>query len=120
VSEAEPTLAEGVACERTYQIIVDGSPQPLHCRWFVPEPHSEGGWECRRQITWPDGRTSNRRTGGVDSTQALMLALSSVGADLLASDDPVYWFDPNDDLGLPMLDIVVDDVAERKARFEGK
>ena len=118
--EPEAPLAPGVACERTYQVLIDGEPRPLLCRWFIPEPHPAGDWECRMQITGPDGRSRTRRAGGVDPVQALTLAMSMIGADLLLFDDPVYWFALDDDLGLPMLDGVADEVAERKARFEGK
>ena len=69
---------------------------------------------------WPNGRVLKRRAGGVDSFQALQLALSAVGVELLISDQPVYRAERDDDLGLPMLDVMADEIAERKARFEGK
>ncbi|PIB92655.1 hypothetical protein [Caulobacter sp. FWC2] len=112
-------LAEGVACERTYWIVMDGEPRPLFIRWLQPQP-MEVGWECPVQTTWPDGRVRIRRIGGEDSAQALFLAFCMVGSELIVSKNPVYWFDLNDDLGLPMLSAVADVVAERKARFEAK
>lgn len=116
---ADPLL-EGVACERTYQVLVDGQPQPLFCRWFVPEPHPEGDWHCRIELTWPDGRVQKTYAGGVDSTQALLLALDKVLAVILTSDESIGWFQEHDDLGLPLQEYHAEDLAERKARFEGK
>jgi hypothetical protein len=111
-------LAQGVACERTYQVLVEGEPKPLLCRWFVPEPHPEGDWECRGTLTMADGGLRTFKAGGVDSAQALVLAMQRVAADLLAGDLPAYWFDQDDDLGLPHMDAVAEDVAARKARFK--
>lgn len=118
--EAEAPLLPTVACERIYQIVVDGEAWPLLCRWFVPTPHPEGDWECQIQIIGPGDRLLTRAIGGADSVQALMLALSSVAADLLVSNDPVYQFEPDDDFGLPMMEIVAKEFAERKARFEAR
>jgi len=120
VREVEVPLPEGVACERTYQVVLDGGPQPLVCRWFVPEPHPEGDWECRMEISWPDGRVRKMRSGGVDSAQSLVLAFQLVAAELVVSELPVYWFDKDDALALPHLDVLAGDVAARKARFDAK
>lgn len=117
--EDGPPLEEGVACERTYQIVISGAPQPLYCRWFVPEPWGSS-WLCRITITMADGHVRNLKTGGVDSTQAMFLALQRVTAELLDGDIPAYWFDEDDDLGLPYMDMFADEVAARKAKFELK
>lgn len=118
MSEPEAPLASGVACERTYQVLVRGKPKPLVCRWFVPEPHPEGGWDCRIELTWPGGRVQNTHAGGVDSTQALLLALDKVMTLILTHDESIYWFEEHDDLGLSQPDYLADDLAERKARFD--
>jgi hypothetical protein len=120
VRKVEAPLPPGVACERTYKVLIDGTERPLPCRWFVPEAHPEGSWMCRAEITWPGGRVRQVRAGGVDAAQALILAFSSVGVELLINDHPVYWSQPNDDLGLPLIEGLAKDVAERKARYEGK
>lgn len=112
-------LEAGLACERVYQALVDGSPQPLRVRWFQPDL-LDGYWNCTVQMIWPDGQTRMRRVGGEDSTQALVLALSAVGAELLAFKSPVYLFAIDDDLGLPVMDAVADLAVERKTRFEAK
>jgi hypothetical protein len=75
---------------------------------------------CNAAIVWPDGRVQKRRAGGMDSAQALSLALAAVGGELLTSAQPVYWHDPDDDLSLPALNVFADEVAERKARYEAR
>ena len=120
MSEPEAPLAGGVACERTYQVVVDGEPKPLVCRWFVPEPHPEGGWDCRIELTWPGGRVQKTHAGGVDSTQALLLALDKVMSLILTADESIGWFQEHDDLGLPYQDYHAEDLAERKAAFDAR
>jgi len=120
VSEPEVPLAEGVVCERTYQVVVDGQPQPLLCRWFVPTPHPQGGWDCQVKLVWPGGRVQKAYSGGVDSAQALVLALETVHSRILADDRPIHWFEEHDDLGLPYRDHLDEDLAERKARFDAR
>jgi len=67
-----------------------------------------------------DGGVRAFRACGVDSAQALVLAMQRVAADLLAGDLPAYWFDQDDDLGLPHMEAVAEDVAARKARFKAR
>lgn len=117
--EDGPPLDAGVACERTYQIVISGAPEPLHCRWFVPEPWGSS-WLCRMTITMADGHVRKLKTGGVDSTQALVLALQRVSSELLDGDVSTYWFEEDDDLGLPYMDLMAEDVAARNARFKAK
>ncbi len=117
--EDGPPLEAGVACERTYQIMVDGVPHPLLCRWFTPQPWGSS-WLCHATMTTADGEVRKLRAGGVDSAQALTLALQLVAAELLDGDIPAYWFEEDDDLGLPYMDLFAEDVAARKARFEAK
>jgi hypothetical protein len=120
VREAEAPLAPGVACERTYQVVVGGEPRPLLCRWFLPEPHPEGSWDCRIELTWPGGRVQKTHAGGVDSTQALLLAVDKVLALILTHDESIYWFEEHDDPGLSHPDYLAEDLAQRKARFDAR
>ncbi|MBI1685650.1 DUF6968 family protein [Caulobacter hibisci] len=117
--EDGPPLEAGVACERTYQILVDGGPQPLLCRWFTPQPWGRS-WLCRTTMTMADGQVRSYRTGGVDSVQALVLAMNRVADALLEGDIPAYWFEQDDDLGLPYMDYLAEEMAARKIRFEAK
>ncbi len=57
----------------------------LPVRVFAPEPNPDGQWSCRAEIGWPD-RTRTFDIGGFDGVQALLLALTMVGAELYTSD----------------------------------
>jgi hypothetical protein len=53
-------------------------------RIFAPEQEG-ASWSCKFEVDWPDG-TPRIAAGGVDSVQALHLALELIGAQLYASD----------------------------------
>ncbi len=69
-------------------------------------PVSQGtDWQCHYQIDWPD----NRRTGfaaGLDSMQAIYLALQKIGFDLYMSayhaTGSLYWQVPKSGYGFPV------------------
>ena len=50
---------------------------------------------------------------GVDSVQALLLAMKSASAELYDAEPQVFWFDPDDILDLPILSSVADLEAAR-------
>jgi hypothetical protein len=52
-------------------------------RLFQPE-NDEGMWICRYEIDWPSQKRSHF-AGGVDSFQALILALQMIGAEIYTS-----------------------------------
>lgn len=52
-------------------------------RLFAPEPDVRG-FACRFEIDWPEGRLE-RAAYGIDSVQALWIALQMVGAELYTS-----------------------------------
>ncbi len=54
-------------------------------RLFWPTRNKEA-WYCRWEIDWPDRQRVNS-AGGVDAIQALLLALSMIGAELYCSDE---------------------------------
>jgi hypothetical protein len=53
-------------------------------RIFAPEELVERSWGCRYEIDWPD-RRKTMTAYGVDSVQALELALRMIGAELYSS-----------------------------------
>jgi hypothetical protein len=54
------------------------------CRFF--KPRSDGDdFRCDYEIVWPDGQARRFYAMGVDSVQALLLAMSNAHADLLTS-----------------------------------
>jgi hypothetical protein len=59
-------------------------------RLFMPE-RAEHDWSCKFEIDWPVGKnwpngTQSRIAWGVDSMQALLLALQMLGNEIYASD----------------------------------
>ena len=94
-----------VIAERSFTNAVG---DPITVRWFKPEP-DQNDWRCEYAIQLRDTEPKVRRALGVDSAQALVLALNAAATYLsCAENDPalemskVHWFDPNDDLGLPV------------------
>jgi hypothetical protein len=53
-------------------------------RIYAPEGLAERSWACRYEIDWPD-RRKTMTVYGVDSVQALELALRMIGAELYSS-----------------------------------
>lgn len=54
-------------------------------RIFAPE-RDEAAWACRYEIGWP-GTPKTQSIFGVDSVQALFLALQAIGAELYRSNE---------------------------------
>ena len=53
-------------------------------RLFMPEQQEPNVWSCRYEIDWPHGAWSHE-AWGVDSAQALIVALQLIGTQLYAS-----------------------------------
>jgi hypothetical protein len=69
---------------RTLKLRDAGREFDVPVRIFAPEHQRDGCWLCRYEIDWPDGRKSVA-SGGVDSFQALVLALQMIGSELYAT-----------------------------------
>ena len=73
-------------------------------RVYAPEQHSNH-CTCRVEVEWPDG-TVTVPVGGVDTVQALDLALKTIGAQLYASDHhasgQLMWLEPGKGYGFPV------------------
>ena len=91
---------------------LDGS--ELLCRFYRPVSDGQD-FSCRYEIAWPDGLRS-REVWGVDSIQALLLAMQSVHGDLLLRRErdgfDVQWLD-GCQLGLPPADGSMSTAASR-------
>ncbi len=94
-----------VVCERNFATMRGGEEVPITVRWFQPESDGQDHF-CRFSIQIGTGEPYERQIYGVDSVQALLLAMETVGVDLYIQDPPVFWFNPGDDLGLPVVDII--------------
>jgi hypothetical protein len=72
---------------------------------FVPERESDGVWFCKYEIEWPDGKWVSR-AGGIDSIQALFLALQMIGTDIYTSNyhksGQLFVDSPNQGYGFPV------------------
>ena len=75
-------------------------------RVFSPEYEKEGVWFCRYEIEWPD-KKSEMSVGGFDSTQALVHALQTVGAEIYSSNyhkaGNLYWDTLGNGYGFPVV-----------------
>lgn len=99
-----------VICEREFTSLIGGERFPFLVHWMKPEPDrpvSSGqhvSWRRDYIINWPDQPARRRYAMCVDSTQALILALSVVESELRDATWPVHWFDDTVSLGLPALE----------------
>ena len=98
-------MTDNVIARRVYEI--DG--QQAECRFYRPEEDG-GSFFCRVQIDWPEG-TKNKRAGGADEVQALLLGMTLAHTDLLAARNvdgrAITWFD-DQSLGLPVTHSIRD------------
>ncbi|MBS0536893.1 MAG: hypothetical protein JSR72_22780 [Proteobacteria bacterium] len=73
---------------------------------FVPVREANGAWKCVYTIGWPDG-VSRKSTFGVDSMQALILALQMIGVELHVSEahdmSALFWDKPGNGYGFPVM-----------------
>ncbi len=101
-----------VVCEREFNTVIDGQTFPVLVQWMKPAadgPH----WRCEYSIAWPHGSVRQRYAMGVDSTQALLLAMKGASGELYDAKPQVFWWDPDDVLDLPILSEVADLEAAR-------
>jgi len=60
-----------------------GAEIEIPIRIFAPE-QSGNAWSCRYEIDWPEG-TWTMAAGGVDSVQAIHLAMQMIGSEIYTS-----------------------------------
>ena len=67
--------------------------------------NDDGMWTCRYEIDWPSQKRSHF-AGGIDSFQALILALQMIGAEIYASTyhkaGSLKWFERYRGYGFPV------------------
>ena len=110
-------MTEDVICERNYQTAIDGEIRPVPVQWMKPALEPTGDWSCTFRIEWPHRPERVRKCFGIDSVQALQLALDAVAVELYTAEPPVYWWSPNDILGLSVPE---DSAHLEAARSEGR
>jgi len=93
-----------VVAERRIIVTSPSGDTEVPVRLFQPE-NDEGMWICRYEIEWP-GQKRSHFAGGVDSFQALILALQMIGAELYASAHhkagSLKWFERYRGYGFPV------------------
>ena len=76
----------------------------ISVRIFLPEADN-GSWRCGYEIDWPDGKRSSAAVG-IDSVQALFLALQKIGIEIYTSDyhqqGQLIWFEADQGYGFPV------------------
>ena len=111
-------MSEDVVCEREFQILLGEEVKPFAVRWMKPVSDPQGDWSCISRVEWPHKAHVTGKTFGVDSVQALYLAMTRVAAELYAAEPPVFWFEPDDVLGLPVSPTIADlEAARSKGRI---
>jgi hypothetical protein len=69
---------------RTLKVRGASGDADIALRLHAPEQGPEGLWSCRYEIEWP-GQTWQHAAQGLDSVQAVVLALHMIGSELYAS-----------------------------------
>jgi len=84
--------------------------------------HGKHDWICAYDIAWPDG-TRHGFGYGIDSAQALLLALHAIGTDIYTSDyhqsGQLYWERPGQGYGFPVPRTIRDLLIGEDARLFG-
>jgi hypothetical protein len=74
-------------------------------RIFKPEQTNKGGWSCRYEIDWPDGRWT-MVAEGLDAVQSLLNALFMIGSEIYTSNfhksGALYLDEPGQGYGFPV------------------
>jgi Domain of unknown function (DUF6968) len=95
---------------RILSIRVQDRDMPVEVRLFEPVPDDEA-WSCGYEIDWPLGPEIGRAVG-VDSIQAIVLALQKVGTILYTSDyhrnAQLTWPPGGDGYGFPVASNIRD------------
>ena len=89
-------------------------------RIFSPSFEKEGVWFCRYDIAWPD-KKSEMSVGGFDSTQALVHALQTIGAEIYSSNyhksGKLYFDKPGEGYGFPVMPTLRDLLQGSDAKY---
>ena len=109
-------MTSPVVCERIYHTGRDGEVRAVPVRWRRPAPDPRGDWACEYEIEWPGREPRIAKAYGVDSVQALYLALQSVATELYTAKPAVFLFEPDDVLHLPIAGVEDLEAARTKGR----
>lgn len=74
-----------VIATRALNLRRERSINKIAIRIFSPEQQAPREWSCTYEIDWPEG-TRRFAAHGIDSVQALLLALNMIGSEIYTSD----------------------------------
>jgi hypothetical protein len=91
---------------RTFELAVDGSPVPVLCKIYRPEPSDDGEtYFCWLEVGWPDG-AEMKWSAGVDGMQALTQGFVALGISInkseAAKQNGLTWLGASGGFGLPL------------------
>ncbi|MES1155751.1 MAG: hypothetical protein ABUL48_04905 [Pseudorhodoplanes sp.] len=86
---------------------------------FAPQREKPGAWGCRYEVGWPEGKRSVTACG-IDSIQAITIALGMIGAEIYTSNyhksGNLFWDVPGKGYGFPVAsslrDLLIGDDAK--------
>jgi hypothetical protein len=109
-----------VIATRTLALRYGNESRNVAVRIFPPEQEEPRAWSCAYEIDWPEG-TQKSAAHGVDSVQAIELALKMIGADVYTSDyhksKLLTWEKPGQGYGFPVPNSLRDLLEGDDARF---
>jgi hypothetical protein len=109
-----------IVASRTLQVRMPTGQKDMPIELFAPMKKKAGAWECRYDVGWPEGRRSYS-AWGVDSVQALSLALGMIGAELYTSEyhksGRLVWDKPGNGYGFPLPPTLRDLLAGDDASY---
>jgi hypothetical protein len=93
------------AMTRILKLQSDGVTHDIPVRLWWPI-QDDKAWDCRWEIGWPDGPRANSGRG-IDAIQALMNALTMIGAEIYSSEAHksglLSWSDDWSGYGFPVI-----------------
>lgn len=90
-----------LVCDREFGVEIEGVERRIAVEWMRPV-RDRGDWRCDWIIHWFDRPEVRGYAVGVDSTQALLLAMAMVGGRLEQEAPTARWLDGHYGLGLPV------------------
>ncbi|HYC74515.1 DUF6968 family protein [Brevundimonas sp.] len=91
-----------LVCDRQFGVEVDGVERRVVVEWMRPV-RDRGDWRCDWVIHWFDRPEARGFSMGVDSTQALLLAMGMAGVRIEHDAPTARWLDGDSGLGLPPI-----------------
>jgi len=109
-----------IIASRTLTLRKDDENIEIPISVFAPERQKPGVWECRYDVSWPEGLRSYAGYG-VDSVQALVIALGMIGAELYSSNyhksGNLRWDAPGNGYGFPVAPTIRDLLQGDDAKY---